>query len=88
MREDELDEMTARMQAEADGEFNSRLIQEAVQEKDRELAALRSLLAKYIEHVDQAEGSNFLGPYHRGDSDVEFTDEEWAQLSRMAGHEA
>lgn len=45
----------------------------------------RELLRKYIEHVESCEGTTFLSEYYRGaPSDVEFTEEEWADLQRLA----
>lgn len=40
----------------------------------------RELLKKYIDHVGEEEGTNFLS--HRGSwpDSVKFTDEEWAEL--------
>lgn len=46
----------------------------------------RALLSKYISHVGQEEGTTFL--FDRPPSsynDVEFTDEEWAELQLLEG---
>lgn len=42
------------------------------------------LLRKYIDHVGQCEGVTFLSSRWAGDSTVEFSDEEWAELQRLA----
>jgi hypothetical protein len=50
-----------------------------------ELAAARTLLRKYIDHVWQAEGINFIDRIGEPMfSDVKFIDEEKATLTRLA----
>lgn len=43
------------------------------------------LLRKYINHVRAAEDSDSIWPQdERGLTDAEFTDEEWAELTRIS----
>jgi hypothetical protein len=42
----------------------------------------RELLKKYIDHVGNCEGTDFLNIGYRG-GNPEFTDEEWAELVRL-----
>jgi hypothetical protein len=44
----------------------------------------RALLVRYIDHVGQCEGTVFLSSTYRGIGGVPFTDEEWAELERLA----
>jgi hypothetical protein len=44
------------------------------------------LLRRYIQHVDDCEGSVFLSDTYRGMSKVKFTDEEWALLLTHCGY--
>lgn len=45
----------------------------------------KTLLSKYIEHVGGCEGETFIdaSDYWPSVSDVEFTDEEWAELQAL-----
>ena len=45
---------------------------------------LQELLQKYIEHVHQCEGVNFIDDINSFDSDVEFSRKELCILRRMA----
>lgn len=53
---------------------------------DRPPVDYRALLAKYIEHVSDLEGVDFLRKMDRtGFSADRFTDDEWAELRRLSG---
>lgn len=98
MGEDEIDEMTARRQVEADADYAEQVIRDAVKEKDEEIAELkakieatRELLRKYLGHVAICDFEAFLADPNRTTSAehherarVVFSDEEWAELQALA----
>jgi hypothetical protein len=43
----------------------------------------RQLLRKYIDHVGHCEDNTFLSDWYRELSDGMFTDDEWAELTRI-----
>jgi hypothetical protein len=54
--------------------------------EQKRIAYLEALIRKYANHVLGCEGSNFLADRHRKDKDRSgITDEEWADLVRIAG---
>lgn len=54
--------------------------------QEKEEFNYRELLKKYIQHVGDSEGTDFLGDFARNDFGCDpdrFTDEEWAELQRL-----
>jgi hypothetical protein len=49
------------------------------------VSGLRALLERYIRHVVQAEGTDFLSDIEAGMSDVKFTPEELVLLRKLSG---
>lgn len=45
----------------------------------------QKLLKKYLHHVQNCEGCDYVDTYQRHISDAEFTDEEWAELKKISG---
>lgn len=65
------------------GPEEKRTIREYVSQEGK----FRWLLMKYIRHVHEEEGTDFLRFRDGTLSEVEWTDEEWQQLRQLAGYE-
>ena len=54
---------------------------EHIEELRHEIDSLRNLLSKYIQHVEECEGTNFIGSTF---SEITFTDNELKLLRELA----
>lgn len=58
-------------------------LKQECEEQHARAEGMNSLLKKYIQHVLDCEGVDFIR-HGSGHSDVRFTDEEWATLKRLS----
>lgn len=62
----------------------ARSVDEALDDAEQRVKALEQLIQKYIHHVFECEGSDFLAASHAGMKDKSgITEEEWAELNEF-----